>query len=30
MEDVGFEDLDIAWRQEAFFVAGGKKPDEKL
>ena len=25
MEEVGFEDIDIAWRQEAFFVAGGRK-----
>ena len=25
MEEVGFEDVDIAWRQEAFFVAGGRK-----
>ena len=28
MEDVGFEDLDIAWRKDAFFVAGGRKPDD--
>merc|ERR1719225_665401 len=25
LEEVGFEDVDIAWRQEAFFVAGGRK-----
>merc|ERR1711884_662508 len=23
LEEVGFTDLDVAWRQEAFFVAGG-------
>ena len=28
MEEVGFEDLDIAWRQEGFFVAGGRKPED--
>ena len=25
MEEVGFEDVDVAWRQEAFFVVGGRK-----
>ena len=27
MEDVGFTDVDIAWRQEAFFVAGGRRAE---
>ena len=30
LEEVGFEDVDIAWRQEAFFVAGGRKRIDKL
>jgi hypothetical protein len=25
MEDVGFTALDVAWREEAFFVAGGRR-----
>ena len=25
MEEVGFCEIDVAWRQEAFFVAGGRK-----
>ena len=25
MEDLGFVETDIAWRQEAFFVAGGRR-----
>ena len=28
MEDVGFTDVDIAWRQEAFFVAGGRRAEQ--
>ena len=25
MEEMGFEDVDVAWRQEAYFVVGGRK-----
>ena len=25
MEEVGFTEVDIAWRQDGFFVAGGRK-----
>ena len=27
MEDVGFEDIDCAWRERDFFVCGGRKPE---
>lgn len=26
MAEVGFTEVDVAWRQDAFFVAGGRKP----
>ena len=29
MEEVGFAEVDVAWRQEAFFVAGGRKPRDE-
>ena len=25
MEEVGFTEVDVAWRQDGFFVAGGRK-----
>jgi len=28
MEDVGFVDIDVSWRKEAFFVAGARKPQQ--
>ena len=28
MEDVGFCEIDVSWRQEAFFVAGGRRKAE--
>ena len=27
MEDVGFEELDVSWRQQDFFVCGGRRPE---
>ena len=30
MEDCGFQDIDVAWRHQAFFVAGGRRAVESL
>ena len=30
MEDCGFQDIDVAWRHQAFFVAGGRRAMETL
>ena len=30
MEEVGFTEVDVAWRQDGFFVAGGRRPLAKL
>ena len=30
MEDCGFQDIDVAWRHQAFFVAGGRRAAESL
>ena len=29
MEEIGFVETDVAWRQEAFFVAGARKPSNE-
>ena len=30
MEEVGFTEVDVAWRQDGFFVGGGRSPLAKL